>query len=63
MCVSFVDRERERERTGSQIRYNGHEYETVQAVQCCRKAAYCAFNTPRIIAIPTTFRSQCERSI
>jgi len=31
---------------GSQIRNNGHEYETIQAGQCCRKAAYCAFNTP-----------------
>ena len=30
----------------TQIPDNGHEYETVQAVQCCRKAAYRPFNTP-----------------
>jgi len=31
---------------GSQIRDNGHKYATVQAVKCCRKAAYRASNTP-----------------
>ena len=30
---------------GSQIRDNVHEYETMQAVKCCRKAADCASNT------------------
>jgi len=28
------------------VRYIGREYEPVQAVQCCKKAAYCAFNNP-----------------
>jgi len=36
----------ERKNHGPQILDNGHRNETVQAVQCCRKAAYRAFNTP-----------------
>ena len=43
-CVSFV--ERKQQNHGSQIRDNGREYDTVQAVQCCRKGAYRTFSTP-----------------
>ena len=38
--------ERELQTHGSQIRGNGREYDTLQAVECCRKAAYRAFLTP-----------------
>jgi len=43
-CVSFVERERKIKHC-SQIRHTGQEYETVQAVKCCRKADYGAINT------------------
>jgi len=38
--------QREKQNHGSQIRDCGREYETVETVQFCRKAAYSAFNTP-----------------
>jgi len=44
-CVFFVEREREKKKHGSQIRHTGQEYETVQAVECCRKTDYGALNT------------------
>ena len=45
----------ERKNHGSQIRDNGRDYEKVQAVQCCKKAAYGAFNTSRNNTNPVAY--------
>ena len=51
MCIFCREREKEH---GSQIRHTRQEYETVQAVQCWRKAIDRAFKSPSDASDPVS---------